>query len=125
MSNAATAENHGLFGATSAAAGAVLATNKVSSDNDCVGRRRRRQVDGSLAVVANDAAGVYSNVKIVSTSLTTTDSGVHFLGKFVNGEVPADYDTAIAGITALVFGDTVRCSTTTRRSSGRRPTPWP
>ena len=108
MSNAATAENHGLFGATSAAAGAVLATNKVSTSTTASVVGGDLTVVGNLSVVAIDAAGVFSNVKIVSMSLTTTDSGVHFLGKYVNGDVPADYDTAVAGMTALEFGDTVR-----------------
>ena len=46
-------------------------------------------------------------VKIVSMSMTTTDSGLHFLGKWVNGGVPADWNTD-DGVQSLNFGDTVR-----------------
>ncbi len=107
VSNAATAENHGLFGAKSSAAGAVLATNKVSTTATALVADGSVLADGELSVSADDAAGIYSNVKIVSTAVTTTDSGVHFLGKYLNGDVPSDFDTG-DGVQDIAFGDTVR-----------------
>ena len=107
VTNAATAENHGLFGAKTAAAGAVLASNKVSSRVEAFVEDGDATATGSLAVTATDAAGVHSNVKIVSDSITTTDSGLHFLGKYLDSQVLADFDTE-DGVQSVEFGTRVR-----------------
>ena len=98
---------HGFFGSTSAAAGAVLATNKVSTRTAASITNQSATAGGALAVTASDAATIASNVKVVSNSVTTTDSGLHFLGKFVDGSVPATYTTA-SGSRTVAFGTTVR-----------------
>ncbi|MBA2349921.1 MAG: hypothetical protein H0V81_16715, partial [Solirubrobacterales bacterium] len=107
VSNAATTEQHAFFGATSAAAGVVLALNKVNSATRASIAGGGVTAGSALAVIATDAAGIFSNVKVVSSSVTTTDSGVHFLGKAVNGLVTADFTTA-SGISSVVFGTRVR-----------------
>src|SRR4029079_2425438 len=83
------------------------ATNKVSKDTAATVGSGNVTADGVVTVNSNDSAGIYSNVKVVSMSVTTTDSGVHFYGKIVDSNVPATFDTH-AGVQDVVFGDTVR-----------------
>ena len=85
----------------------MLATNKVSTRTAASITNQSATAGGALAVTASDAATIASNVKVVSNSVTTTDSGLHFLGKFVNGSVPATYTTA-SGSQTVAFGNTVR-----------------
>ena len=85
----------------------MLATNKVSTRTAASITNQSATAGGALAVTASDAATIASNVKVVSNSITTTDSGLHFLGKLVDGSVPATYTTA-SGSRTVGFGTTVR-----------------
>ena len=110
---------------TSTAAALFNATGKVGRD-----RRRAEQgrdagdatIDdstvtaaGELAVTARDEAGVYSNIKIVSSSITTNDGGTEVLQDEINNFLDVDY----------ISTDVVRaCSSATGCGSWptRRPT---
>ncbi|MGB7962693.1 MAG: hypothetical protein WCF12_07000, partial [Propionicimonas sp.] len=108
--SSAVAEGFGLFNTASGAAGAVVASNKVSSTArasiDATGGLVPVAAGGTLEIRADDSAGIYSNVKLVASSITTNDGGVHALDLLL----PADVLSS-AGTVTLHFGDTVRLDT--------------
>src|SRR5690606_7587074 len=111
VSNTAASQNLGLFGVSSAAAGAVLASNRVSS-----GARAAIEFStpggavvagGDVVVEAVNDAGIYANAKLVVSSITTNDGGVHLVQAGVNAAIDADHDSS-DGPTAIEFGRRVR-----------------
>jgi len=62
---------------------------------------------GSVSVSAEDKVEIYSNVKLVSSSITTNDGGASILGETVNDFVPADYESS-EKVREIDFGDRVR-----------------
>ena len=66
-------------------------------------------VTGSLSISADDKAGIYANVKLVSSSITTNDGGVAILGETINDFVYADYSSE-EGEREIYFGERVRVS---------------
>ncbi|MFZ0530531.1 MAG: hypothetical protein WAL91_08355, partial [Propionicimonas sp.] len=103
----AIAEGLGLFTTASGAAGAVVASNKVSSTARALiaatGPGWVPVNAGVLAISADDSSGIYSNVKLVASSITTNDGGVHALDLLI----PADWESSDGTVT-LSFGDRIR-----------------
>ncbi|MGC9328427.1 MAG: hypothetical protein ACP5I1_12400, partial [Candidatus Hinthialibacter sp.] len=123
VSNAANSAASALFNASGSSMGAAIALNRVaggakaylndSLNNDAVSTSVT--AGGALRVKADDAAQLFSNVKLVSSSITTNDGGAAILGETVNDFVPADYSTAESRdelgkvvLRDLKFGDRVR-----------------
>ena len=120
-SNAATSTASALFDATGASIGGSLASNKVDGsalayiDESGLGDGPYSiTLGGSLTVQADNKAGIYSNVKLVSSSSVTNDGGAGLLQNAINNMTAATYvtDANVATpnkkIVDLVFGDTVR-----------------
>ncbi|MCZ7598723.1 MAG: hypothetical protein M5U09_14665 [Gammaproteobacteria bacterium] len=66
---------------------------------------------GGVAVNAEDNAGIYSNIKLVASSVTTNDGGAGVIQETISDLVPVDYDSGnplYADPIALQFGDRVR-----------------
>ena len=93
VSNAAETTASSLYGALGASAGFVLASNKVNSEalasidySDTyahVPGEDDVSTGGTISVQASDDAGIYSNVKIVSSSITTSDGGANVLNDII------------------------------------------
>ncbi|MEW5797300.1 MAG: hypothetical protein AB1772_13220, partial [Candidatus Zixiibacteriota bacterium] len=62
---------------------------------------------GGVTIKALDNSGVYSNVKLVSSSVTTNDGGVGVAQETLNDFIPADFKTS-EGSVKIEFGDKVR-----------------
>ncbi len=112
LSNVSSAKTAGVAYTFSGAAGAVLATSKVSSRAAAViesttPTRVVVQAAGAVAVIADDSAGSYSNVKLTASSITTNDGGMHSYGQVADLLIPSDYWTT-DGSATLKFGDRVR-----------------
>jgi hypothetical protein len=117
VSNAATSRSAAAFGASSAAAGLTLATNQTSTRTRAVVAfatggypallANTVKVGGALQIRAHDTSTIHSNVKLVSSSVTTNDGGMHWLGELIGGLTPTDHLSS-EGLTSLDFGDTVR-----------------
>ena len=118
VSNAAQTTASALFGASGISASAILSSNKINSSVEAYidysqGYANRVGDDvraaGSITVVATDAAGIYANSKVVSSSITTSDGGVSLLqGAVSNFLLSADYDTDNPATVDLLFGKKVR-----------------
>ncbi|HEY1749492.1 MAG TPA: LEPR-XLL domain-containing protein, partial [Xanthobacteraceae bacterium] len=124
-SNAASSAASALFDANGDSYGFSLASNKVDGsatayidESDLTGNAANISVAGSLSVLANDDAGIYSNVKLVSSATVTSDGGAGLLQTEINASTPATYstapdttlfpsDTATSVTRTLAFGDTV------------------
>ncbi len=126
-SNAANTTASALFDATGNSYAFSLASNKVDGsatayidETDLTGTAT--QVDivigGSVNVLANNDAGIYSNVKLVSSSTVTNDGGAGLLQNEINQSTPATFTTAPDSVLfpnnsstnvtrTLAFGDTV------------------
>ncbi len=117
VSNAANSAASALFGASGKAIGAAVAMNKVSSAADATIQDTDADdlspttlaVTGGLSVSATDQAGIFSNVKVVSSSITTNDGGVGVLSETVADFVPADFSTE-EGAVDIILGERVRLS---------------
>ena len=102
VSNAADSTASALFGATGKAVGIVVAQNKVSTKTVASITGGSATADGDLFVVAHDETGIFSNVKIVSSSITTNNGGVPVLQDeidnftsgvdFISSEIAADIE---------------------------------
>ncbi|PWL23480.1 MAG: hypothetical protein DCO98_12055, partial [Altererythrobacter sp. XM-24bin4] len=81
LSNAASSAASALYGATGAAAGVVLASNMVAAGADAriSNPTATATVGGDALIRATDAAGIYSNVKLVSSSVTSNTGGLDIL----------------------------------------------
>ena len=126
-SNAADTTASALFDATGEAYGGSIASNKVDGsayayidESDLSSGAYSFSIGGSLSVQADDTAGIFSNVKLVSSSTVTNDGGAGILQAEFNALTPATWsttpnsdtvhpgDTATSVIRALANGDTVK-----------------
>ncbi|MCW2962871.1 MAG: Parallel beta-helix repeat, partial [Actinomycetia bacterium] len=64
-------------------------------------------ITGALAVSALNSAEVFSNAKLVASSITTNDGGLHFANTIVSSFLPYDYSTD-QGSKSVSFGTKVR-----------------
>jgi hypothetical protein len=64
-------------------------------------------VGGDIAITAVDNAGIYSNVKIVSSSITTNDGGAAVLQETINDFIDVDFQSS-EGEREIDFGQIVR-----------------
>ncbi|MDA8435110.1 MAG: hypothetical protein M0Z98_03915, partial [Actinomycetales bacterium] len=108
ISNMAPANTgHAMVGAAAGAADVILATNKVSSAAEASIEDSTVRATGGVSVLSSDDAGIYSNAKIVASSVVASDGGVHYAQQGVNYLLDADY-TSDQGSQTLAFGDRVR-----------------
>jgi hypothetical protein len=107
VSNAASSRAAAMFNATGKAVGAIVASNKVSTLTSATVEETTATVDGAVSVNAEDEAGVYSNIKIVSSSITTNDGGTPVLQNELDNFVTADFISTETA-PSLAFGDRVR-----------------
>ncbi|MFN9610712.1 MAG: DUF4347 domain-containing protein, partial [bacterium] len=112
VSNAAETTASSLYGAVGGSASGILASNL--SNSAARARLNRSAVGGanpdvtaggSVTVTAQDAAGLFANSKIVSSSITTNDGGANVLNQVV-AALEHDYTTEQGSI-ALAFGKRV------------------
>ena len=98
------------------AASAILASNKVNDRRPSAyvehtdGDRRDRSVTaaGSVTIAAEGrGAGIFSNSKLVSSSITTNDGGASVIQETLNDLFDADHSTDSVAVN-LQFGDRVR-----------------
>ncbi|MGB7817523.1 MAG: hypothetical protein WBL35_02135, partial [Ornithinibacter sp.] len=116
VSNAATSAASALFGASGSAGGGLLASNKVASsatalvgftNRDTSRATREISAGGAIVVSATDNAGIYANIKLVSSSTTANDGGASILQQTITGLLPADFLSS-EGEVRLLFGSTVK-----------------
>ena len=93
VSNAADSVASAMFNAKGKSVGGILASNKVSTLASATVDDATIDAGGDVAVTASDEAGIYSNVKIVSSSITTNDGGTAVLQDEINNFVDADYSS--------------------------------
>ncbi|ETR68153.1 MAG: hypothetical protein OMM_04734 [Candidatus Magnetoglobus multicellularis str. Araruama] len=112
ISNAADSQASALYGAGGTAASAMLASNMVSTDAKSYIDYQTTgtvTVTGAIDISAKDQAGIYSNTKIVSSSVTTNDGGVSILNETI-GDIQSANFLSEDGSQKLVYGDKVRLS---------------
>jgi hypothetical protein len=116
VSNAAVSAASALFDAGGWSAAGVVASNKISTsakasiDNSAmalVPGTPDVEADGAVTVQAADNAGIFANVKLVSSSITTNDGGASVVNEALADAVPVDY-VSTEGQRELVLGDRVR-----------------
>jgi hypothetical protein len=127
VSNAAESTTSSLFGTFSAAAGGVLASNKISSsveariayseDYSPVPESDDASAGGTISLLASDDAGIYANCKLVSSSMTTNDGGASILQEGMNYLIPADFLSS-DGSREIEFGQRVRLTSDYDSSRG-------
>ncbi|KPK01262.1 MAG: hypothetical protein AMS20_13940 [Gemmatimonas sp. SG8_28] len=112
--NAADSAASALFNASGRAIGGMLSSNRVNSlaqayikDTDQSGTTSAA-AGGDVSVRAVDDAGIYSNTKVVSSSITTNDGGAAVLQETLNDLLPADYESDDGGNVDLEYGRRVR-----------------
>ncbi len=89
--------------ASSRSIGGLIANNVVSRSAKAAITDTPITVGGAVGVVATDATEINANVKLVASSVTTTDGGLDTGGD----ETPADFN-ASAGPVAIATGKTVK-----------------
>ena len=107
VSNAASSTACALFGATGKSIGGVLASNKVSSGAEAAFVDGNAVVDGDFRVAASDETGIFSNVKMVSSSITTNDGGASIIQGAINTQVDSDFNSS-EGMRDIRLGQRVR-----------------
>ena len=108
VSNAADSTASALFNATGKAIGLTVAQNKVSSQAIATIEDSEVTAGGDLTVRAADEAGIFSNIKIVSSSQTTNDGGAAVLQDEINNFLNGAKFLSSDGLQTLVLGDKVR-----------------
>ena len=117
VSNAAGSTTSALSDASSTGFGGVLASNKVDGSAiayiDETGIAAEIDAAGALVVSAADNSGIYSNVKLVSSAIVTSDGGTGALNASFNSSPGADFVTTPTGggvvnDQTLVFGNMVQ-----------------
>ncbi len=92
ISNAAESAASALWKATGKAIGGLLASNKVSSAATArLENSTASPLTGAVTIAAADDAGVFANVLIVSSSITSNDGGAAVLQQEINALTGADY----------------------------------
>ena len=98
-----------LYGANGMAVGGIIAIEQGPERRVSAwfedGARHRRTAPSTCT--AEDAAGIFSNVKMVSSSVTSNDGGVGVLQSEINNFVPFQYLNT-EGLRAPKFGERVR-----------------
>ncbi|HEY3484643.1 MAG TPA: hypothetical protein VGK49_04625, partial [Ilumatobacteraceae bacterium] len=122
VSNAADSTASAMYNATGQAVGGLLASNKVSTSSDAAIVNSSVTAGGAVTVTATDAAGIFSNIKVVSSSITTNDGGTRVLQDEVNNFLRADYLSTETASTGLAFGDRVRIAADQATDEVRRGT---
>jgi hypothetical protein len=107
VSNAASSEATALYGAKGMAVGGIIASNKVRSAVHAWFQNGTATIGGPVDIVAVDASGIFSNVKMVSSSVTTNDGGVGVLQDEISNTVKFQYLNT-EGLRAPKFGERVR-----------------
>ena len=107
ISNAADSAASALYGANGKAVGGIIAMNKVRSSVQAYIEDTPVTAGGDLDVKGQDAAGIFSNVKMVSSSVTSNDGGVGVLQSEINNFVSFQYLNT-EGLRAPKFGERVR-----------------
>ena len=74
---------------------------------------------GDVLVQASDSAGIFANIKLVSSSTVTNDGGLGVLQSEINNFIPADFLSS-EGVRAIDFGQRVRIADDSPRTT--RPT---
>ena len=123
VSNAAQSQTSALHDASSRGFGGVLASNSVAGSAiayvDNSGLTGQQTIAGKLNVAASDDAGIFSNAKLVSSAIITSDGGTGKLDEAVaklNGVKAAGFITSpgaggsVNNNKPLVFGDRVLVS---------------
>ncbi|KPA19322.1 hypothetical protein MHK_000458, partial [Candidatus Magnetomorum sp. HK-1] len=94
ISNAADSQASALYGAGGTAASAMLASNMVSTDAKAYidfTETGTITVTGTIDISAQDKAGIYSNTKIVSSSITTNDGGASLANETIGDLMDANF----------------------------------
>ena len=113
VANTSVAATQGVAYTATAGAGAVLASNKISSAASMLaGASGSVPVvwsapGATVGLVARDSSGIYSNVKLVASATTANDGGIHTLARVLDQIGTATY-ASTDGVRGLVYGDTVR-----------------
>ena len=107
VSNVADSAASALFGATGKSIGGVLVSNKVASSAEAGVAGSTVTAVGAVDVGAEDAAGIFANAKLVSSSVTSNDGGAAVIQSTINKLTPANYQTD-EGLRAVKFGERVR-----------------
>ncbi|KPA19603.1 hypothetical protein MHK_000177, partial [Candidatus Magnetomorum sp. HK-1] len=112
ISNAADSTASALYGAGGTAASAMLASNMVSTDSQAYIDFKETgtiTITGAVDISAKDQAGIYSNTKIVSSSITTNDGGASIANETIGDLLEANF-LSEDGSQKLEYGDKVRLS---------------
>ncbi|HEY3483844.1 MAG TPA: hypothetical protein VGK49_00615, partial [Ilumatobacteraceae bacterium] len=107
VSNAADSTASAIYGANGMAVGGIIAQNKVRSATQARFEDGTAVVGGAFDLLAEDASGIFANVKMVSSSVTTNDGGVGVLQSEITNFVPFQYLNT-EGLRAPKFGERVR-----------------
>ncbi|MBC8506768.1 MAG: hypothetical protein H8D34_18030, partial [Chloroflexi bacterium] len=107
ISNAAESVGAALKGASSKGIGATLASNMVNSQALAYVSGSILTVSGDLSVKAEDNAGIYANIKLVSSSITTNDGGISIAKESFQDTEEVDFLSS-DGLKSLTLGDRVR-----------------
>src|SRR5436305_8464713 len=100
VSTAANTTNAAIFGAKTTAADVIVSSNRVSSTAKAfIDRTGTTEptvdptvvITGTLAIVAHDDSGIFSNAKLVASGITTNDGGAHFLNQSLYGTPGHDF----------------------------------
>ena len=110
VSNAASSAASALYGANGKAVGGIIAMNKVRSDVRAWYELGTTDVTGAFDVIAEDAAGIFANVKMVSSSVTSNDGGVGIAQDYITNAVDFQYSNN-EGLRWPQFGERVRIAT--------------
>ena len=120
LSNAARSSASALHGASGAGASAVLASNMVSADAVArvdytptyqrpAGLAHDIDAGGDLVIRATDAAGVFANIKLTASSVTSNTAGVSVLNNSLAQPDTTGFKFESSdGAQVLKFGDIVR-----------------
>jgi hypothetical protein len=110
ITNAADSQASALFGASGKSASGMLASNMVSSGvNAAITSTDTRQTinaNGDIIIVATDSAGIYSNTKVVSSSVTSNNVGMGIVAETLSDLTEVDF-LSQDGAQDLSYGDKV------------------
>jgi hypothetical protein len=110
ITNAADSQASALFGASGKSASGMLASNMVSSGvNAAITSTDTRQTinaNGGIIIVATDSAGIYSNTKVVSSSVTSNNFGMGIVAETLSDLTEVDF-LSQDGAQDLSYGDKV------------------
>ena len=107
VSNAASSAASALVNAVGQAWGFIVATNRVSSTALAYVDSSTATVTGDATLAATDAAGIYANIKLVSSSITTNDGGAALAQGAINSLTDVDFLSSDPAVD-IHFGQRVR-----------------